>query len=334
VRNPPALLGDGYIQQLGIEMTADLQGQLASAKSSAGSATAPQPVALTSKGVSFGSITVNADGSVDFSQLQGVDKDLVVKPHGWKGRVAALRRFVEGGFQVHLGMASQSLIATNCGAHPIPNVVGNGTDCTDPDNDGVRDEILESQLTEMALYPTLLQVPMRINPTDPTALSRAQNGEQLFNQVGCTNCHVQALVLANSVHTERPDLSGGSGFQTDLTVDGRVPRLAKQSDGTVNVELWSDLKRHDMGASLADAHDTFGGAVAARQFLTRPLWGVASSPPYLHDGRAPDLQTAIQLHDGDAASVRDAFLALDPDSQAQLVEFLQTLGRDPRHTDD
>jgi hypothetical protein len=333
VRNPVALLGDGYIQQLGIEMTADLQAQLAAAESSASGASAAQTVTLTSKGVNFGTITVNADGTKDFSQLQGVDSDLVVKPLGWKGRLAAIRRFVEGGFQVHMGMASQNLIHTNCGANPIPNVVGNGTDCTDPDNDGVRDEITESQLTEMALYPALLQAPMRVNPTDATALSRAQNGEQLFNQVGCTGCHVQALVLTNPVHTEVPDLSGGAGLQTDLTVDGRIPRLAKQDDGTVYVELWSDLKRHDMGDSLADAHDTFG-VVSAREFLTRPLWGVGVTAPYLHDGRAPDLQTAIQLHDGEAASVRDAFLALDPDSQTQVVEFLQTLSRDPRHTDD
>ena len=33
MRNPLALLGDGYIQQLGVEMTANLQAQLAAAKS-------------------------------------------------------------------------------------------------------------------------------------------------------------------------------------------------------------------------------------------------------------------------------------------------------------
>jgi hypothetical protein len=332
VRQPPALLGVGYVQQLGLEMTADLQAQLAAAQTAAAAGTA-QTVSLAAKGVGFGTIVVNTDGTLDTSQLQGVDKDLVVKPLGWKGRTPNTRRFVEGGFQVHLGMASQALIASNC-KKPIPNVVGNGPDCTDPDNDGVRDEILESQLTEMALYPTLLQVPIRINPTDPTALSRAQNGESLFNQVGCTSCHVQSLVLQSSLHLEKPDLSGGPGFQVDLTVDGRLPRLSPQPDGTVNVGLGIDLKRHDMGDSLADPHDTFGGAVPARLFMTRPLWGVGITAPYLHDGRAPDLSTAISLHDGEAASVRDAFLALDPDSQAQLVEFLQTLSRDPRHNDD
>jgi hypothetical protein len=364
VRNPPALMGDGFIQQLGIEMTADLQAQLAAAQSGAANGTA-QTVTMSSKGVSFGSVTINPDGTTDFSQLQGVDKDLVVKPFGWKGRTALIRRFVEGGFQVHLGMASQALIAQNCKT-PIPAVVGDGPDCTDPDNDGVRDEILESQLTSMALYPAELQPAIRLPPAtghcntdndcpsqatgscdqrqsspgfagscidDPTKLSRIQNGEQLFNQVGCTSCHVQSLTLNSSVHTELPDLSGGPGFVTDLTVDGKLPRLNHQPDGTVNVELWSDLKRHDMGASLADPHDTFG-VVPANLFMTRPLWGVGVTAPYLHDGRAATLQDAIAQHDGEAASVRDAFLGLDTDSQAQVVEFLQTLARDPRHTDD
>src|SRR5208282_871561 len=109
LRNAPALLGDGYIQQLGIEMTADLQAQLAAAQAAGPGDAGSQTVALSSKGISFGSITIDSKGGVDFSQLDGVDPDLVVKPFGWKGRTAVLRRFVEGGFQVHFGMASQAL---------------------------------------------------------------------------------------------------------------------------------------------------------------------------------------------------------------------------------
>lgn len=343
VRNAPAIIGDGYVQQLGLEMTADLQRELAAALASVaadggagsddGGNPGPQTFALSSKGVSFGSISVSPGGAVDYSQIDGVDSDLVIKPHGWKGRVANLRRFVEGGFQVHLGMADQFLISENCGPNPIPNTVGNGRDCTDPDDDGVRDEILESQLTEMALYPALLQVPVQILPTDPTAASDVQQGEQLFDSVGCSSCHVKSLTLLSSIHEESPDLSGGPPFAIDLTVNGKLPRLQKQRNGSVQVPLYSDLKRHDMGASLADAHSSFG-TIAPNLFMTRPLWGVAATPPYLHDGRAPDLQTAIALHDGEALSVAQAYLALPAASQAQIVAFLQTLTRDPQHTDD
>jgi hypothetical protein len=327
VRQPIALLGVGYVQQLGIEMTQDLQSQLQSAQQSASDLQADQTVQLSSKGTNFGSITAKVDGTVDFSQLTGVDKDLVVRPLGWKGRVDSLRRFVEGGFQVHLGMATQPLIAKHCKT-PIPAVVGNGPDCTDPDNDGVKDEITEGQLTAMAIYASLLEVPIRIPPTDPTALQRAQNGEANFNSVGCTNCHTQSLTLNSPIHDEAPDLTGGTPFEEDLTVDVQNVRLSADFDGTVNVELWSDLARHDMGPALADPHATFG-SFAANLWLTPPLWGVASSPPYLHDGRAATLQDAILAHDGEAASVKAAFLALSADDQAQLVEFLQTLSRTP-----
>jgi len=34
------------------------------------------------------------------------------------------------------------------------------------------------------------------------------------------------------------------------------------------------------------------------EWRTPPLWGVARSAPYLHDGRAPTLEEAIRLHGG------------------------------------
>jgi len=332
-RQPRQVIGVGALQQLGIEMTADLQAQLAAAKNQAASTQAAVAAKLSSKGIGFGFIVAQPTGAVDFTGLQGVDSDLVVKPLGWKGRVANARRFVEGGFQVHLGMASQALIAKNCSATPIPGTVGDGPDCTDPDKDGVRDEITEAQLTEMALYATLLQIPVRQNPTDATALTRVQTGEKLFAQAQCGSCHVTSLKLNSTIHAEAPDLSGGAPFKVDLTVDGRIPRLTKNADGSATVELFSDLKRHDMGASLADQHSTFG-TFAPNLWLTSPLWGVGQSAPYLHDGRAATLQDAITLHDGEALASRNAFLALTADNQKQIVEFLNTLSRDPRHTDD
>src|SRR5262249_26173346 len=157
-------------------------------------------------------------------------------PLGWKGRVANVRRFVEGGFQVHLGMATQPLIAKHC-ATPIPDAVGDGPDCTDPDNDGVRDEITEGQLTAMALYGTLLQAPVRVPPKSASAQTRAAEGEKLFKQIGCASCHVQSMTLNSPIHKEAPDLTGGAPFTVDLTVDGRLPRLPRKANGTVTVEL-------------------------------------------------------------------------------------------------
>src|SRR5262249_55984873 len=230
VRNPRALLGVGYLQQLALEMTQDLQRQ----QSSLGCGGSVQ---LTSKGVRFGTLSRrSSDCSFDFSQVQGLDNDLVVKPLGWKGRVAAARRFVEGGFQVHLGMQTEPIISKNCRS-PIPEVVGSGPDCNDPDMDGVKTEITEGQLTAMATYATLLQAPVRVAPTAQKALARVRNGEFLFNQVGCADCHVTSMELNDPLHLEPPDLTGGPPLTLDLTIDGRLPRLAINGDGVVVVEL-------------------------------------------------------------------------------------------------
>jgi len=330
-RQPMQIIGDGYVQQLGIEMTADLQRQRDDAKAAAASSQTAQTVNLSTKGVDFGSIVVQPNGTIDFSRLTGVDTDLVVKPFGWKGRDASLRRFAEGGFRVHFGMLTQPLIAKHC-ATPIPQVVGTGPDCHDPDMDGVVDEITEGQLTAISVYLATLQAPVRINPTDPNAFMRVQQGENLFSQVGCAGCHAPALVLNDPLHQEKPDLTNGAPFRFDPTVDAKEPRLARGSDGKVRVELYSDLKRHDMGASLADPKATFG--VAPSVFITRPLWGVAVTSPYMHDGRAPSLRDAVVVHDGEAAQSRDSFRALAGDDQAKLIEFLGTLSRDPAHRND
>jgi mono/diheme cytochrome c family protein len=332
VRNAKSLVGVGYLGQLGFEMTNDLAAIRSQAVASANASQEQVTVKLETKGVSFGKLTVSPGGALDTSAIEGVDADLVVKPLAWKGRVVSVRRFVEGGFQVHLGMATDVLVAQNC-AKGIHAVVGDGPDCADPDNDGVRREITEGQLTAMAIYMTMQQVPIVIPPADPTAARHAQVGAGVFNQIGCATCHSPQLVLNSPLHEEVPDLTGGPPFTIDLTVDGHEPRLARASNGTVIVPLFSDLKRHDMGDALADPHDTFG-VFPARQFLSAALWGVADSPPYMHDGRSATLQDAILAHDGEAAQSRIAFSKLGHADQRNLLLFLGTLKRDPNHAHD
>jgi CxxC motif-containing protein (DUF1111 family) len=229
-------------------------------------------------------------------------------------------------------MQTDPLIAKHC-AKPIPETVGTGPDCNDPDMDGVKNEITEGQLTAMAVYATVLQAPVRVDPKDEKALSRVRNGEFLFNQIGCASCHQTSMELNDPVHQEAPDLTGGPPLAIDLTLDGNPPQLTINGDGVVVVELFSDLKRHSMGASLTDPHASFG-TIAADQFLTPPLWGVASTAPYLHDGRAPSLFSAIFLHDGEGKLSATKFNALASDQQSMVVEFLNTLGRDPAHAQD
>ena len=91
------------------------------------------------------------------------------------------------------------------------------------------------------------------------------------------------------------------------------------------MRAYTDLRRHAMGDALAEPRAS--GAVAADVFLTPPLWGLASSGPYLHDARAAGVEDAILAHGGEGASARDAYLALDVPVRGDLRVFLATLTR-------
>jgi len=330
-RNAPTVLGNGYRQAIGAEMTIELQGELAAATAKAKSTNMAVTQALTSKGISFGSLVANPDGTVNFAGVVGVDTvtvgaegPLTVRPFGWKGRESTLRRFVEGGFRVHFGMQSQPSIDKNC-ANPNVNNFGNGPDCQDPDADGVKSEITEGLLSAEAVYMGLRETPVRVPAATPAAATRASSGEALFKQIGCTNCHVQNMKLNSPIHVEPADETGGAGIKLNLATDNKTPHPASNADGSITVELWSDFKRHDVGTLLADSKPF--NQIAANQFITPPLWGIADSAPYLHDGRAPTLSDAIIQHAGDALSVEQAYGRLTADQQAQIQEFLGTLGR-------
>jgi CxxC motif-containing protein (DUF1111 family) len=60
-------------------------------------------------------------------------------------------------------------------------------------------------------------------------------------------------------------------------------------------------------------------------FLTRNLWGIGSTAPYMHDGRATTLTEAILEHGGEGAAARDAFARLALGQQKDLLAFLNNL---------
>jgi CxxC motif-containing protein (DUF1111 family) len=99
--------------------------------------------------------------------------------------------------------------------------------------------------------------------------------------------------------------------------------LVKNGQGGAYVDLFGDLKRHDMGGKLAESIDEVG--TGASVFLTRNLWGVGSTGPYLHDGRATTLTEAILEHGGEAAASRQAFVGRSRADQAALIAFLDNL---------
>ena len=58
------------------------------------------------------------------------------------------------------------------------------------------------------------------------------------------------------------------------------------------------------------------------EFRTPPLWGIRTTAPYMHDGRAEDLEGAIMAHDGEAVLVRINYTILSEADKAALHSFL------------
>jgi mono/diheme cytochrome c family protein len=316
-RNTLGMWGSGAIEMLAREMTADLQAIRQAALQQAESSGQPVTRPLVTKGVSFGQITARPNGSTDDSGIEGVDKDLILKPFHQKGVVISLRQFTVNAYNHHHGMEASERF-------------GDGVDF---DKDGVADELTRGDITAATLFQAAMEVPGRVIPRHPVIEQAVRAGEATFQQIGCASCHVPALTLNNPIYSE-PNPYNPSGnlrvgdvarpFRFDLTRQGPLPRLERTADGKAIVRAFTDLKRHKMGP-LCNNEKLIQGGVPTDQFITKKLWGFASEAPFLHTGRCTTITEAILVHGGDAQGARDAFAGLPKADRDNLIEFLKSL---------
>jgi len=311
VINPPFIFGAGGVEQLSNEMTTDLQAQIAAAPAGA---TTP----LSTKGVSFGSITKDAAGDIvvdgdgvavgvegTFDSVAASPNFMVVAPFGRKGSEKTSRTFDEGALSFHMGMRVDGGI--------------------DHDGDNVVNEVTEGELSALSVFVSTAQTPFAKRPN-----RKARRGRQVLEDIGCTECHIPKMETNSKILGFRsPEISQDPSANVYSTVDltKKPMKFKKNNQGGVTVELFADLKRHYMGADLAE----FNGDA---MFTTARLWGIADTAPYLHDGRAFTLTEAIQMHgqpDSDAFEAVNNFNGLGSEQQEELLAFLDTL-RSPNGT--
>jgi len=330
-RNAPHLLGLGPVACLAREMSAELQAEAAGARERAKAEGHAVEQALTTKGVSFGRVTAEPDGTLDSRLVDGVDPDLTIRPFGWKGHQATLRDMAEESLHLHQGLLSNRIqLAVGDGSLPA-GPYGQGK-WYDVDEDGVSLEIHDGMLTTVVGYLAQLEVPVVRPPRDPGLVDAWAAGRAHFDDVGCAKCHVPTLELEDTrLDARQPAAPEVPPLVVDVAKDGDGPKIEPKYAGDRTpylVNLFSDLKRHDMGDALATPAPQ--EKIPASVFLTRPLWGLAETAPYLHDGRAPTVHEAILLHGGEAQAARDAYLALDEGGRAGVRVFLGSLGRQPK----
>lgn len=318
-RNPISLAGAGLVEILASEMSRDLKAAKDALIAAAASTGSSKRGELLTKGVSFGFLTARPDGSIDSSEIAGVDVDLKVRPFGWKGNMATLRDAVEDELLIHHGMQSVHIAANAVSERAGPFAR------PDPDGDGVVSEISEGQMSALTIFIAMQEVPQIMPPDDSEFVLAWSQGRARFESIGCARCHVPSLPI-HTTRFELPSRASGAPITVDLVTEGADPRLEKPAEGgPLRVYLFSDLKRHDVGPQLKENRADRG--VAREQFLTRPLWGLSRSRPYMHDGRAPTIQDAIRFHAGEAQAEREAYDALTEPERAAIRIYLTALTR-------
>jgi hypothetical protein len=345
-RDAPHLFGLGLQEMLGDEITADLRQIRQNAINEARARRQSVTRSLQSKGISYGVIRANPNGTVDTSGVRGVNPDLRVRPFFAHGDTTSIREFVVGAFNDEMGLQAVDPLTAQgaAGARvvtPTGMVLDGSTDVVkrslvntvadDQDLDGVVNEVPTSLVDFMEFYLFNYFKPGTYQQTN-----NARIGQSLLAQARCTACHIPNL----TVNRDRRIADVETSFDPARGIFNNLYAVAtllvsENDDGsghpTIKVpnrnsftirNFYADMKRHDIGPAFYERN--YDGTLR-REFMTEPLWGVGSTAPYGHDGRSINLREVILRHGGEATASRNAFAAMSESSKNAILEFLNSL---------
>ncbi|HEV2170705.1 MAG TPA: hypothetical protein VGR40_07145, partial [Candidatus Binatus sp.] len=261
-----------------------------------------------------GSLTAHPDGTVDTSAVAGVDPDLIIKPFSRKGAFRSLREFTVTAMNQH---------------HGLQAVERFGND-TDPDQDGVTNELLIGDVTAVTIFQAALPAPIVVSQGVDSA---AAHGADMFNKVGCAGCHMPSLPLTAAKFCD-PDPQNLPNTFNDASQSFCFD-LSETGIHGGSVAAYTDLKRHvicdsnkphycnEPASPLQATDDNI--PIGQDQFLTAKLWDTGNSGPWGHRGDLDTIYAAITAHGGEATSSEAQFEALSNSDQLAVVTFLKTL---------
>lgn len=209
---------------------------------------------------------------------------------GWKSQTATLADFNEGACAVELGLKTAKFTPAE-GFRFRTRTPDSRREKLPvaPDVDITADDL-------MALTAYVAALPKPAQVVDWTTERAVRRGELAFAKAGCAICHV-------------PDVGEVAGLYSDLLL---------HSVGTAGSIVY-------YGSEIEPPPRSFD-IVRNSEIRTPPLWGVADSAPYLHDGSAATLEAAILEHTEQAAGsvslYREKLTDVD---RADLITFLKSL---------
>lgn len=204
-RDAPHLFGLGIVEMLADEITHDLRVIQDEAKQSAQNTGRSVTRTLISKGIEYGNISVNPGGSINTSNVRGVNADLRVRPFFHEGKTISIREFVVGGLNAEMGLeafdpdlikaAAGETVVTPSGMvldGVLDDIEGSPatSESDDPDLDGLANEIPTSLVDHLEFY--LLNY---FKPATYQQTRRTRRGLRLFKKIRCVECHKPDLVI-------------------------------------------------------------------------------------------------------------------------------------------
>jgi Di-haem oxidoreductase, putative peroxidase len=243
--------------------------------------------------------------------------------HGTQGQISDIRGVVVGANFAHIGIEAVERIAAL--AH-----VDIATAATmDLDGDGVVNEMTVGEVTAETVFLMTTPVPdhadREVMAMMGVSQQSMQQGRDLFRRplaaggIGCASCHTPfhpmtgtQFVLKNPQTPVALTLDMPHHAATQQDVDEGLATFV----GQTGLRTFGDFKRHDMGPAMF----ANGGTV----MKTAELWDVGSDAPLLRDGSmGANIDGAIRAHGGEGLASANAYAALPPSSQADVVNFLR-----------
>lgn len=334
------MFGSGYIEMLARQMTTEIR-DIAAAMAPGTSAE------MLTKGVSFGMLLRNNDGTWNTTGLSGlppssmVSNDqappsLIIKPFHQVGAVTSLREFTNNAFNHHHGIQTSERFGVG----------------EDKDSDGYANEMSRAEVTATTVYQAALPVPGRRIPRYRPVEDAVRLGEAKFLEIGCASCHVPEMELDDwgwffsepNPYNPPGNLRPGDDQELKFNLNSDYlpkPRL-RNRNGVTKVQAFTDFKLHDITSGPDDPNREFlnqhfpGGSdnffAGNGQFLTKKLWGAANEPPYFHHGKFTTMRQAIEAHAGEAQDAADGWAAMTDHERNSIIEFLKTLQVLPEDT--